>query len=629
MSTPTWLHALALAIWGASLGLGLKGLILGSVLAGLRLLATGPARLKFGERELRRSADLTAVLLVLILAGLLAAQGLPRGLLAAMGLMPAALLPLLLIASINESPLRLRHLALSLRDSGRPEAELSVNPNPTYLAITLLATSVQARPSNWVLAALGGTIVVWLFVARPVTLRRSRVAFAIAALLALGAGVAGSQGLQRAQLALQEWVIDALSGVDSDPYQSQTRIGDIGRVKLSDRIVWRVRQSPPVEVPLLLRSSVFSHYVNGIWVARRDTFQPLPDSAVATPPGLNLLGDGQDGVVLLPMPAGFGGIDAPGRLERNSLGVVRLSDAPALLEVALDREPASKVTPSTRDLELPPDFADLLSRLPEITAMKRGTAAERLAALESWFGEHFRYTLFVGDETRGRRSLEQFLLTDRAAHCEYFATATVLLLRALGIPARYVTGYSVQEYSRLEGAFVVRKRHAHAWVEAFIDQRWIEVDTTPATWLGVEENGASVWQPVLDVFSWAWRHLGEYRRDLFSGDHSLGAQLAGAMLLMLAAVWLLRKRWQFWRRPAQKVGAGDTAFAAPSAEQRSFFALERELAALGLARLPGETPRNWLRRLDREGRSVVNPEQLNSARELIDALYRQRYALIG
>ena len=71
----------------------------------------------------------------------------------------------------------------------------------------------------------------------------------------------------------------------------------------------------------------------------------------------------------------------------------------------------------------------------------------------------------------------------RAGHCEYFAASTTLLLRAAGIPARYATGFAVMEYSPLEAAFVVRARHAHAWSRAWNGERWVDLDTTPPSWL--------------------------------------------------------------------------------------------------------------------------------------------------
>ena len=101
----------------------------------------------------------------------------------------------------------------------------------------------------------------------------------------------------------------------------------------------------------------------------------------------------------------------------------------------------------------------------------------------------------------------------RAGHCEYFATATVLALRAAGIPARYATGYAVQDWGELEKAYVVRRRHAHAWALAYVDGAWEVVDTTPASWLPLESanppwwiNGYDLWHWLSHMYSkWRWR----------------------------------------------------------------------------------------------------------------------------
>lgn len=628
MKTPAWLQAVALLVWGSTLGLGLAGLLLAALLGGLRLLAAGSAlRLQLDERQINRSVDLTALLVVALLVGLLAAQGLPGGLLATMGWMPAALLPLILVASLSQSPLRLRHLALSLRRSTRPEAAMVVTPDAPYLAIILLASAVMAKPASSAFWLLGGTVAAWLFVARPPPRREGLAPFAAAAALALGLAFLAGQGLQRVQVVLQEWVVDQISGVDSDPYQSQTRIGDLGRVKLSERIAWRVTQTPPVELPLLLRTGVFTQYANGVWLARRDSFTPLPENAVGGSPWLVLRGDSERGAALLPVPATSGRIDALGRLERNSLGVIRLNEAPPLLEVAVGRGGESRSPPATGDLALPAEFMRLLEQLPDVAALRPANEAERVAGLAAWFGANFRYTLFIGDDVRGRRDLQRFLLAERAGHCEYFATATVLLLRALDVPARYVTGYSVQEYSRLESAFVVRKRHAHAWAEAWVDGRWVEVDTTPSNWLGVEEDARPIWQPALDLVSFVWRGLGELRRDLFATDRSRIGWLVGTLLLVLAVIWLARQRRRGSTLPKSNVGAGDTVPPLPSEELRAFRALEQQLAELGLGRDASEPPRTWLVRVARDGRSVLDIEHVDAARRVIDALYRQRYEL--
>jgi transglutaminase-like putative cysteine protease len=96
-----------------------------------------------------------------------------------------------------------------------------------------------------------------------------------------------------------------------------------------------------------------------------------------------------------------------------------------------------------------------------------------------------------------------FLHRSKSGHCEYFATATVLLLRAGGIPARYATGFAVNEKSELENAYIVRTRHAHAWARAWVNGTWINIDTTPPSWLSIEAEDSSVWSAITDWWSWA------------------------------------------------------------------------------------------------------------------------------
>jgi len=88
------------------------------------------------------------------------------------------------------------------------------------------------------------------------------------------------------------------------------------------------------------------------------------------------------------------------------------------------------------------------------------------------------------------------------------------LLRAAGIPARYATGFAVVEYSAIEGAYIVRTRHSHAWSRAFVDGRWVEVDTTPADWAAEEEREAPIWQGLMDLMrflGFQWSQRGEFK----------------------------------------------------------------------------------------------------------------------
>lgn len=76
--------------------------------------------------------------------------------------------------------------------------------------------------------------------------------------------------------------------------------------------------------------------------------------------------------------------------------------------------------------------------------------------------------------------LREFLTSKREGHCEYFATATALYLRSIGIAARVVVGYRGGVYNHLIDALEVRNEHAHAWTEYWIPgYGWYPMDTTP------------------------------------------------------------------------------------------------------------------------------------------------------
>ena len=93
------------------------------------------------------------------------------------------------------------------------------------------------------------------------------------------------------------------------------------------------------------------------------------------------------------------------------------------------------------------------------------------------------YSYTLENVNSGRRSdpLLWFLEQSRSGHCEFFASAAVLLLRSAGIPARYVTGFIAEEKSPVADYYLVRDSHAHAWCEAYLRDRrqWILVDLTP------------------------------------------------------------------------------------------------------------------------------------------------------
>ncbi len=79
----------------------------------------------------------------------------------------------------------------------------------------------------------------------------------------------------------------------------------------------------------------------------------------------------------------------------------------------------------------------------------------------------FSYTLDMRP-TPGVEPVEDFLFNRHTGHCEYFASAMAIMLRSVGIPARLVNGFKVEEWNPIGEYYIVRQAHAHSWVEAYI-----------------------------------------------------------------------------------------------------------------------------------------------------------------
>jgi protein-glutamine gamma-glutamyltransferase len=104
---------------------------------------------------------------------------------------------------------------------------------------------------------------------------------------------------------------------------------------------------------------------------------------------------------------------------------------------------------------------------------------DRAVNIQRYLISHYAYTLDLnGPHTDD--PLAYFLFVRRAGHCEYFASAMTIMLRSIGIPARYITGFLPGEYNDIGGDYIIRGSDAHAWVEVYFpDYGWITFDPTP------------------------------------------------------------------------------------------------------------------------------------------------------
>jgi transglutaminase-like putative cysteine protease len=133
-----------------------------------------------------------------------------------------------------------------------------------------------------------------------------------------------------------------------------------------------------------------------------------------------------------------------------------------------------------RYTQLPASTPDrVAARAANVTAAADAeTPYEKAVAVEAHLESSKRYSLTV-EQPEGDVA-DAFLFEMDAGYCTYFATTMVTMLRAEGVPARFVTGYTPGE--RADGEFVVRGLDSHAWVQVYVPgEGWVRFDPTPAS----------------------------------------------------------------------------------------------------------------------------------------------------
>ena len=132
-----------------------------------------------------------------------------------------------------------------------------------------------------------------------------------------------------------------------------------------------------------------------------------------------------------------------------------------------------------RDLSLSPGIDPRVFALARQIGGGLKTPDEKITAVIHFLHTNNSYSLTV-DPGPGE-PISGFILQHKAAHCEYFASAAVILLRAIDVPTRYVSGYYGYEEDGRNWT-LVRQRDAHAWAESWTGGKgWVTVDATPGS----------------------------------------------------------------------------------------------------------------------------------------------------
>jgi transglutaminase-like putative cysteine protease len=131
-----------------------------------------------------------------------------------------------------------------------------------------------------------------------------------------------------------------------------------------------------------------------------------------------------------------------------------------------------------RYLQLPENLPPRLVNLAKQITTQATTPFDQALAIEH-FLRQFPYNLEIPTPPPDRDVADYFLFDLQQGYCDYYATAMVVLARAIGLPSRLVTGYAPGSYDPHTGQFVVTADNAHSWIEVYFPgSGWIEFEPT-------------------------------------------------------------------------------------------------------------------------------------------------------
>lgn len=252
-------------------------------------------------------------------------------------------------------------------------------------------------------------------------------------------------------------------------------------------------------------------------------------------------------------------------------------------------------------LAVPPSIYEDVKLITDDVCAGQLTAQTKARAIEDFFQDNFQYSLSGANIPRNVEPVVNFLQTRHPAHCEYFATAAAMMLRSVGVPTRYVTGYVVREFSDENEYWIARNRDAHAWVEAYdeIEEQWFPVEATTGRSYrtlrqssGTAANESTIADGYKDeneddsfmskVFGWIFS---------FRATDSLTFIFRVAQLPLFCMVALL-----LWIRHRQKLRAGSDSIDLQSRQMLQ--RVDRRMRKYRLVRNPTETLHQFADRIE-------------------------------
>lgn len=632
--------AAVIAFWGWQTGQWLAAVPVAIVVCASFYVSL---RWTFSAAQLYRVADFCTVLALLLGGFLYVTYGNPRAIILFFEWLPLLFLPVALAHAYGTAErMHLSVLFWSLRRRPPRDDEQRhalFDPWWPYYALWIVAAAAANVRGDWFYVGLIALVSWPLVRIRPWSYRVGTWGIAFSLAVALGYGL--QYGLNVTQVwlegAVPEWI--NASGSRTDPYRATTDIGHIGKLKESDTIVLRVTTPDGKAPPRLLHRASYNTYFGNAWFARGVKFDNVASASVRQWPLAAASEPAQRVIIhdytirpnpVLSLPIGAWAVENLDAIsmQRNPLGAVQIVREPGFFSyvvahaVQADAR-ARDSAPNAEDLRLPMKEREAFEAVAAELGIKGLSPTAGVEAVQQFFAHGYQYSTFRKDALFTGSPMVDFLHRSKSGHCEYFATATALLLRAGGIPARYATGFVAAEKSDLENAWIVRTRHAHAWVRAYVNGAWIDVDTTPPAWLSIEAEDAGAWSKLGDW--WAWLRF-RASQQWAAGDGR--TWLIGALIVVLPFAWWLARRLWRSRSDAKKYPLKQiVTLSAPTGKDSEFYRIEQQLREQGLGRHAHETANDWLARLRSDATGArINTDALA---EIVELHNRYRFDPAG
>ena len=256
-------------------------------------------------------------------------------------------------------------------------------------------------------------------------------------------------------------------------------------------------------------------------------------------------------------------------------------------------------------LQIPESLTDAAKQVCVNVTTGQKTSVEKIRAVTHYFRSNYTYQ--YGIRIPSQQDPLSYFLTERpAAHCEYFASGAVIMLRLAGVPARYVTGFVVTEKNTSGGYWIARNKDAHAWAEAWDEQRgWVVVEATPPDGMP-HSKPTSAFAAFRDMLKFKISTILAMIRE--QGVNALGellrqlllilfmtwpGRILSGILLLGAAIYGLGKHRPHWRK--QKLSLEEEGFL------RLLSRVDKYAARYGFVRRRNETLQQFANRIHTEG----------------------------